>query len=245
MSDASGSNVVFLVLYVDDILLIGNNVPMLQDKCFAMKDLGNAACILGIRIYQDRTKRLVGFSQSTYLDKILKKIQYETGRDEEKQKVVSRVPTEENLMDPFTKALTRPKHEYHIEAISSNFEMIIFYVLQAEIHRVLLYDSVMLWCTPTLTVTGSYTGYVQIGNIRALALKDRLVRVRAPLGTKKAKGLIDLFCGIQLLTGLRVGSGASPWVDLRISSWVRGISRCPYGSGYPRNREVHEKTSKK
>ncbi|KAJ9556710.1 hypothetical protein OSB04_011324 [Centaurea solstitialis] len=73
---ASGSNVVFLVLYVDDILLIGNNVPMLQDvkiwlgKCFAMKDLGNAACILGIRIYQDRTKRLVGFSQSTYLDKL-------------------------------------------------------------------------------------------------------------------------------------------------------------------------------
>ncbi|KAJ9557165.1 hypothetical protein OSB04_011779 [Centaurea solstitialis] len=67
---ASGSNVVFLVLYVDDILLIGNNVPMLQDvkiwlgKCFAMKDLGNAACILGIGIYQDRTKRLVGFSQN-------------------------------------------------------------------------------------------------------------------------------------------------------------------------------------
>ena len=28
---ASGSNVVFLVLYVDDILLIGNNIPMLQD----------------------------------------------------------------------------------------------------------------------------------------------------------------------------------------------------------------------
>src|SRR5581483_7147617 len=60
---ASGSNVVFLVLYVDDILLIGNNVPMLQDvkiclgKCFAMKDLGNAAYILGIRIYRDRTKR--------------------------------------------------------------------------------------------------------------------------------------------------------------------------------------------
>ncbi|KAJ9551376.1 hypothetical protein OSB04_015421 [Centaurea solstitialis] len=76
---ASGSNVVFLVLYVDDILLIGNNVPMLQDvkiwlgKCFAMKDLGNAAYILGIRIYRDRTKRLIGLSQSTYLDKILKK----------------------------------------------------------------------------------------------------------------------------------------------------------------------------
>ncbi|KAJ9542264.1 hypothetical protein OSB04_028770 [Centaurea solstitialis] len=76
---ASGSNVVFLVLYVDDILLIGNNVSMLQDvniwlgKCFAMKDLGNATYILGIRIYRDRTKHLIGLSQSTYLDKILKK----------------------------------------------------------------------------------------------------------------------------------------------------------------------------
>ncbi|KAJ9567300.1 hypothetical protein OSB04_003266 [Centaurea solstitialis] len=37
------------------------------------------------------------------------------------------------------------------------------------------------------------------------------------------------------LDGLRVGSGASPWVGLRVGSWARGISRCPYGSGYPRN----------
>ncbi|KAJ9536128.1 hypothetical protein OSB04_un000705 [Centaurea solstitialis] len=73
-----------------------------------------------------------------------------------------------------------------------------------------------------------------VGNILALALKDRLAWIRAPLDTKKkAKGLIDLFCGIQLLTGLQVGSGASLWVGLRVGSWARGISRCPYGSGYP------------
>ena len=76
---ASGSNVVFLVLYVDDILLIGNDVPTLQNvktwlgNCFAMKDLGEAAYILGIRIYRNRTKRQIGLSQSNYLDKILKK----------------------------------------------------------------------------------------------------------------------------------------------------------------------------
>ncbi|GJW12514.1 retrovirus-related pol polyprotein from transposon TNT 1-94 [Tanacetum coccineum] len=45
---ASGSNVTFLILYVDDILIMGNNIPMLQDvksylgRCFAMKDLGEA-----------------------------------------------------------------------------------------------------------------------------------------------------------------------------------------------------------
>ncbi|GJU98880.1 retrotransposon protein, putative, ty1-copia subclass [Tanacetum coccineum] len=62
---ASGSYVNFLILYVDDILIMGNNIPMLQDvksylgRCFAMKDLGEAAYILGIKIYQDRSKRLI------------------------------------------------------------------------------------------------------------------------------------------------------------------------------------------
>ncbi|GJV05020.1 retrotransposon protein, putative, ty1-copia subclass [Tanacetum coccineum] len=55
---ASGSNVTFLILYVDDILIIGNNIPMLQDvtsylvRCFPMKYLGEAAYILGIKIYK-------------------------------------------------------------------------------------------------------------------------------------------------------------------------------------------------
>ena len=58
----SGSMIVFPVLYVDDILLIGNDVPTLQQvktwlgKCFSMKDLGEAAYILGIRIYRDRSQ---------------------------------------------------------------------------------------------------------------------------------------------------------------------------------------------
>ncbi|KAK2429799.1 secreted RxLR effector protein [Trifolium repens] len=75
----SGSKIVFLVLYVDDILLIGNDVPTLQQvktwlgNCFSMKDLGEAAYILGIRIYRDRSQRLLGLSQSTYIDKVLRR----------------------------------------------------------------------------------------------------------------------------------------------------------------------------
>ncbi|GKA75201.1 retrotransposon protein, putative, ty1-copia subclass [Tanacetum coccineum] len=75
----SGSVVVFLILYVDDILLIGNDIPTLQsvkdwlEKCFSMKDLGDAAYIFGIKIYRDRSKRFIGLSQDTYLDKILKR----------------------------------------------------------------------------------------------------------------------------------------------------------------------------
>ncbi|GKA20734.1 retrotransposon protein, putative, ty1-copia subclass [Tanacetum coccineum] len=82
----SGSVVVFLVLYVDDILLIGNDIPTLQSvkdwlgRCFAMKDLGDASYILGIKIYKDRTKRLIGLSQDTYLDNILKRSRMENSK---------------------------------------------------------------------------------------------------------------------------------------------------------------------
>ncbi|GJT25667.1 retrotransposon protein, putative, ty1-copia subclass [Tanacetum coccineum] len=59
---ASESYVTFLIFYVDDILIMGNNILMLQDvksylgRCFAMKDLGEAAYILEIKIYRDRSK---------------------------------------------------------------------------------------------------------------------------------------------------------------------------------------------
>ena len=69
----------FLVLYVDGILLVGNDIPTLQKtktwlgSCFSMKDLGEATYILGIKIYRDRSKRIIGLSQSTYIDKVLNK----------------------------------------------------------------------------------------------------------------------------------------------------------------------------
>ncbi|WVZ51175.1 hypothetical protein U9M48_002340 [Paspalum notatum var. saurae] len=75
----SGSALVFLVLYVDDILLIRNDIPMLEDvkdslrKSFSMKDLGEEAYILGIKIYRDWSKCLIGLSQSMYIDKVLKR----------------------------------------------------------------------------------------------------------------------------------------------------------------------------
>ncbi|GKC48058.1 retrotransposon protein, putative, ty1-copia subclass [Tanacetum coccineum] len=75
---ASGSNVTFLILYVDDIIVMGNHIPILQsvkdylEKCFAMKDLGEASFIIGIKIYRDRSKRLIGLGQNAYMDKILK-----------------------------------------------------------------------------------------------------------------------------------------------------------------------------
>ena len=52
-----------------------------MNKSFSMKDLGEAAYILGIKIYRDRSRRLIGLSQSTYLDKVLKKIQNGSDKD--------------------------------------------------------------------------------------------------------------------------------------------------------------------
>nr|GEW68114.1 hypothetical protein [Tanacetum cinerariifolium] len=83
---ASGSNVIFLILYVDDVILMGNHIPCLQEvktylgKCFSMKDLGEAAFILGIKIYRDRSRRLIGLSQNAYLDKILKRYRMDNSK---------------------------------------------------------------------------------------------------------------------------------------------------------------------
>nr|GEW56169.1 reverse transcriptase domain-containing protein [Tanacetum cinerariifolium] len=42
-------------------------------RCFAMKDLGEAAYILGIKIYRDKLWRLIGLYQSAYIKDILKR----------------------------------------------------------------------------------------------------------------------------------------------------------------------------
>jgi hypothetical protein len=62
---------------VDDILLIENDIPIMEVvkssliKSFLMKDLGEAAYILGIKIYRDTLKMLIGLRQDAYIDKIL------------------------------------------------------------------------------------------------------------------------------------------------------------------------------
>ena len=63
----SGSSVAFLILYVDDILLIANDIEFLDsikgylNKSFSMKDLGKASYTLSVKIYIDRSRRLIRF----------------------------------------------------------------------------------------------------------------------------------------------------------------------------------------
>ena len=59
--------VMFLVLYVDDILLIGNDVGVMSSvkiwlsSQFDMKDLGEANFILGIKLWRDRKNKMLDY----------------------------------------------------------------------------------------------------------------------------------------------------------------------------------------
>ena len=52
------------------ILIMGSNTEMLKSvkewisSKFSMKDLGDASYILGVKIYRDRSKRMLGLSQA-------------------------------------------------------------------------------------------------------------------------------------------------------------------------------------
>ena len=78
--------IVFLVLYVDDILLIGNDKQVLSGvkdwlhKQFEMKDLGEANYILGIKLIRDRKNKLLALSQASYIDKILVRFNMENSK---------------------------------------------------------------------------------------------------------------------------------------------------------------------
>jgi hypothetical protein len=71
---------VFLILYVDDILLASSDVSLLLEtkkflsSHFEIKDLGEARFVLEIEIHRDRLKGVLGLSQKTYIEKVLKKI---------------------------------------------------------------------------------------------------------------------------------------------------------------------------
>ena len=64
----SESAITFLLLYVEDILIIKNDVGMLSiiktwlSRYFSMKDLGEASYILRVRISRDKFKRMIGLS---------------------------------------------------------------------------------------------------------------------------------------------------------------------------------------
>jgi hypothetical protein len=70
---------IFLILYVDDILLVNSDVHLLLEtksflsSHFDMKDLGEASYVLRIEIHQDRRNGVLEVSQKSYIEYVLKK----------------------------------------------------------------------------------------------------------------------------------------------------------------------------
>ena len=63
-----GESFVLLLLYVDDMLILGKDMPIIDrltkelSKSFAMKDLGPAKQILGMEIFRDKRAKKIWLS---------------------------------------------------------------------------------------------------------------------------------------------------------------------------------------
>ena len=71
----SGSKFIFLILYVDDILLASSDLGLLHEtknflsKNFEMKDMGEASYVIGIEIFRDRSRGLLELSLERVLER--------------------------------------------------------------------------------------------------------------------------------------------------------------------------------
>eukprot|EP00253_Pinus_taeda_P021683 PITA_21683 len=74
-----GDRVIYLVLYVDDMLPVGNDKEIIEDlkiqlsSKFDMKDLGAANYILGMEIKRDRERRKLWLNQRKYVETTLQR----------------------------------------------------------------------------------------------------------------------------------------------------------------------------
>lgn len=72
-------NFIILLVYVDDMLIVGHDASKIDklkkelSKSFAMKDLGAAKQILGMKIFRDRKKKKLWLSQEQYVEKVLER----------------------------------------------------------------------------------------------------------------------------------------------------------------------------
>jgi hypothetical protein len=77
-SKEEGGNFIYVALYVDDMLLTGNNMDAIKEvekqlsSKFNMKDLSEANFILGMDIKRDRVVRNLWLNQTKYIETIIK-----------------------------------------------------------------------------------------------------------------------------------------------------------------------------
>ena len=81
--DLMNGKLIYLLLYVDDMLLAGPNDRIIQvvknllKSEFEMKDLGPAKKILGIEIVRNRSRCEMKLLQSSYIQKVISRFSME------------------------------------------------------------------------------------------------------------------------------------------------------------------------
>ena len=71
------SRLIFLVLYVDDILLASNDMTFLLEtksfllNNFEMEDVRDVSFVISFQIQRDSTHEILSLSQKVYIDKVL------------------------------------------------------------------------------------------------------------------------------------------------------------------------------
>ena len=74
-----GDHFINIVLYVDDMLLIGNNKDVIKEvksqlsSKFDMKYLGAANFIMGMEIRRDRANKMISLNQRKYVETVLQR----------------------------------------------------------------------------------------------------------------------------------------------------------------------------
>jgi len=82
----SDDDYIILLLYVDDMLIVGQNSVRINSlkkqlsKSFAMKDLGPAKQILGMKITRNRRTKKLWLSQEKYVEKVLQRFRMENAK---------------------------------------------------------------------------------------------------------------------------------------------------------------------
>ena len=119
-----GSMLVIISLYVDDLLLAGNNLSAISwikgelHKRFEMKDLGEAKVILGLEITRDRKNRELHLGQSKYAGDILERFGMHDSRPVSTPMIQSN--TNDNcleVIDPVTDVPTTAPYRQAIGAL--------------------------------------------------------------------------------------------------------------------------------
>ncbi|GJX53779.1 retrotransposon protein, putative, ty1-copia subclass [Tanacetum coccineum] len=186
---------------------------MLQDvksyigKCFAMKDLGEAAYILGIKIYRDRFKRLIGLCQSAYTEKILKRYYMENSKR-------GTIPMQGKLKLSKSDGASTPAEKRRMGNVSYTSAIgSVMYANPGELHWTTV-KNILKYLQNTKDMFLVYGGYVFILNGGAVDWKSTKQSIFATSSTdaeyiaalthrKRLYGFANSFLGLMLFPQLK------------------------------------------